>query len=548
MNDLRCYPADMGSSEAREMNGLQLGFKQALSPRKRWLINCLSLCLFGLASLGSAAEPKTKAPNIVFLFSDDQTVMAAGCYGNKEIITPNLDRLAKDGVRFVNHYNTTAICMASRCNVLTGLYEYRHGCNFEHGDLQRRFFNDSYAVRLRQAGYFTGFAGKIGFLLQGEKFAAFEKEFDVWAGGPGQTFYETAKNEGIARYAAQYPHCSRAYGAWAQDFLKTAKASGKPFCLSVSFKAPHLPFTPDPADLKLYEGKTFTRPANYGIEKGTHLSAQVHTSRAASGYREWVTDYDNTVSRYYALITGVDAAVGMIREGLEREGLAENTVIIFTSDNGYNSGSHGFGDKVLPYEEGSKSPLIIFDPRGRQQAGAVSEAITANVDMAATIFALSGVTSPEGIDGKNLQPLLKNPGRQVREYLPLFNFWGAKTAQSLAVVTPEWKYIHWYSASDGMKPTDELFHLVTDRTEMANVASDPNYAGDLARMQKAYDAEVAAIAKKVVTGHGYEPYPQLFDRSLPWAKKASLITPAMGAGSNEGGVKKNKKKAAKEKS
>ena len=94
----------------------------------------------------------------------------------------------------------------------------------------------------------------------------------------------------------QYPHCSRAYGAWAQDFLKAAKQSGKPFCMSISFKAPHLPSTPDPIDLKLYEAKkTFTRPLNYGVEKGKHLSPQVHTSRAATGYREWVNDYDKTV-------------------------------------------------------------------------------------------------------------------------------------------------------------------------------------------------------------------------------------------------------------
>ena len=306
-----------------------------------------SILLFfaSFSLLHNAALAAEDRPNIIFLFSDDQTVRAAGCYGNQEIVTPHLDQLAKEGTRFTSHYNTTSICMASRCCVLTGLYEYRHGCNFEHGDLQRRFLENSYTVKLRQAGYFTGFAGKLGFDLEGEKFEVFETEFDAWAGGPGQTDYVTAKNKGIAKYADKYPHCSRAYGAWALDFMKSAKDSGKPFCMSISFKAPHLPFTPDPIDMKHYEGKTFTRPANYGVENGRHLSPQSHTSRAASGYREWIDDYDNTAAKYYALITGVDAALGMIREGLEREGLAANTVIIYTSDNGYNSGSHGFGDK-----------------------------------------------------------------------------------------------------------------------------------------------------------------------------------------------------------
>ena len=484
----------------------------------------IGIAILNAASASNLSAAETAKPNIIFLFSDDQTEQAVGCYGNKDVITPNLDNLASEGVRFTNHYNTTSICMASRCSVMTGLYEYRHGCNFGHGDLERRFMDLSYPVLLGKAGYFTGFAGKIGFVLQDGKFEALAPLFDVWAGGPGQTFYETAKNEGIAKYADQYPHCSRAYGAWAVDFLKAAKASGKPFCMSISFKAPHKPFTPDPIDMKLYEGRTFTRPQNYGVENGKHLSPQVHTSRAATAYREWVNDYDNTAAKYYALVTSVDAAVGMIREGLEREGLAENTVIIMTSDNGYNSGSHGFGDKVIPYEEGSKSPLIIYDPRlPKQRAGTVCEAVTANVDMAATIFALAGVPAPEGIDGRNLVPLLTDPTGQVREVLPLFNFWGIQSAQSMAVVTPEWKYIYWYYGGDGMTPTEELFHLAGDRYEMATLARDPGYAAELAAMRRRYDAELAAIKANVVQGHGHEAYPVLFDRSLAWEEKAPLL-------------------------
>jgi arylsulfatase A-like enzyme len=505
------------------------------------------LLILGLGLASDLPLSAAERPNIVFLFSDDQTARAVGCYGNADVITPHLDKLAHDGVRFTNHYNTTSICMASRCSVLTGLYEYRHGCNFAHGDLERRFIEQSYPVRLREAGYFTGFAGKIGFVIQGEEFEALAPLFDQWAGGPGQTFYETAKNEGIAKYADQYPHCSRAYGAWAQDFLKAAKHSGKPFCMSISFKAPHLPPTPDPIDLELYEGKTFTRPANFGVENGKHLSPQSKTSRAATSYREWVNDYDRAARTYYALITGVDAAVGMIREALDQQGLAGNTVIIFTSDNGYNSGSHGFGDKVIPYEEGSKSPLIVYDPRlPAQHAGKVSEAITANVDMAATIFAFSGVAAPEGIDGRNLLPLLTSPTGQVREFLPLFNFWGIPSAQSMAVVTRHWKYIYWYFGDAGMTPTEELFHFDQDRLEMKNLAGDSRYADELAKMRSAYDTELAAIASKVVTGHGYEPYPTLFDRSLPWNRKAPLLKASRGGGSDEeGGAKKNRKKARK---
>ena len=193
------------------------------------ILNCLLVVSCALSPTASRAETSASRLNIVFLFSDDQTAQAIGCSGNSEVITPNLDQLAREGVRFTNHYNTTSICMASRCCVLTGLYEYRHGCNFDHGDLERRFIEQSYPVKLRQAGYYTGFAGKIGFVLRGEEFETLAPLFDDWAGGPGQTEYETAKNIGSAKYAHQFPHCSRAYGAWGEDFLNVAKASGQPY-------------------------------------------------------------------------------------------------------------------------------------------------------------------------------------------------------------------------------------------------------------------------------------------------------------------------------
>ena len=132
----------------------------------------------------------------------------------------------------------------------------------------------------------------------------------------------------------------------------------------------------------------------------------------------------------------------MIRQALTREGFAENTVLIFSSDNGYNMGAHGFGDKVLPYEEASRSPLIIHDPRRPEASrGRTSTALTGQVDIAATIHAFAGVPAPADIDGHNLLPLLDNPAGRVRDAMPLFNYWGVSSAQSLAIVAPGWKYI-----------------------------------------------------------------------------------------------------------
>lgn len=527
-------------------------FRMEIDQKYNAYLRSVSLFLAAMAYLSpSCAESLCSAdesrPNIIFLLSDDQTIGAVGCYGNSGIITPHLDQLAAEGVRFTNHYNTTSICMASRASVMTGLYEYRHGCNFSHGDLERRFMDQAYPVLLRQAGYFTGSAGKIGFVLQKNDFEGLAPMFDMWGGGPGQTFYETAKNEAIAKYAEQYPHCSRAYGAWALDFLKEAKASGKPFCMNISFKAPHKPSTPDPIDLELYGRRTFTPPPNYGAENGSHLSLQSKTSRAATSFEDgdWKQDYDKRARNYYALITGVDAAVGMIREGLQREGLADNTVIIFTSDNGYNCGAHGFSDKVLPYEEGSKSPLIIYDPRlSKQHAGAVCDALTGNVDMAATICSFARVSTPEAIDGRDLRPLLLDPESQVRDALPLFNFWGIESAQSMAVMTQRWKYVYWYFGGNDLQPTEELFNLSNDRFEMANRASQLNYASDLALMRQLYDSEIESIRAKAVDDHGHRPYAILFSRIASWDQKAPLLKDLNTQENEEGGTPRLRRRKA----
>lgn len=139
-------------------------------------------------------------------------------------------------------------------------------------------------------------------------------------------------------------------------FSESGQAERSSLLHEHQFQSAHLPFRPDPLDLARYEGKTdFARPANYGVENGRHLSPQSQTSRAATNYREWITKYDETAKLYYALITGVDEAVGMIRRSLEAEGLSENTIIIFTSDNGYNCGAHGFGDTPCPMKRHPKS-------------------------------------------------------------------------------------------------------------------------------------------------------------------------------------------------
>jgi arylsulfatase A-like enzyme len=368
---------------------------------------------------------------------------------------------------FANYYNTTSICMASRATIMTGMYEYKTGCNFMHGPLRSDLFQQSYPVLLREAGYY--------------------------------------KNEFIRQYADQYPHSSRAYGAWAHDFLKEAKASGKPFCLSISFKAPHLPFTPDPYFDSVYAGKKYIPPKNYGAENAFHLADQAKTGRQYNNYvfwRESEESYQDAIRKYNQLIHGVDHAVGMIRNSLDELGLAENTVIIFTSDNGYSCGAHSFGGKVLPYEEASKSPLIIYDPHASEdQRGIIRDRVTGNIDMAPTILSYAGLPVPENMDGKNLIPLLEDENGMERETVTLMNMWGNDEIQAMGVVSSEWKYIYWQYEDERMETAEELFHIGQDRLEMKNVAWEEVYREKLTEMRQIYDQHLQYLSDHAVDFH-----------------------------------------------
>ena len=500
---------------------------------------------------------KARQPNIVFLLADDQCTYSMGCYGTPNVKTPHLDRLAREGMVFDKHYDTTAICMASRVNIMTGKYEYRAGCNFEHGPLLEEHWLASYPVLLREAGYQTGFAGKFGFEIakqpEGKGWLP-EDDFDAWGGGPGQTSYQTMRNQSMRKYAKEYPHSTLSYGAFGRDFILDSAKQDKPFCLSISFKAPHHPTTPDPRFDDIYAGQSFVKPANYGREYGVHFSEQSRLGRQFERFHSWhySDDYDRVMATYYQQIYAIDVAVGMIRDAIQEANVERDTVVIYTSDNGFLCGSHGYGSKVLPYEESSRVPLIIFDPRvviedsiddvvapsnealskeeepslrsdkrEANQNQAMEEslavyrrcsALTANVDIAPTILSLAGLTLIDGMDGKDLMPLYTEPKKEHHQWLPLISVWGPEEVHSLSVVTRDWKLIRWPSTSNGMKPSEELYHLASDPIEITNLIDVKDVAADQDRMHKIYDEAVEHWIKESVPYHNYQPAGALFKR------------------------------------
>jgi len=204
-------------------------------------------------------------------------------------------------------------------------------------------------------------------------------------------------------------------------------------------------------------------------------------------------------------------ALGMIRAELEAQGVADNTVVIYTSDNGFLCGAHGYGSKVLPIEESARAPLIIYDPRSPSAGkGWRCSALTGNIDFAPSILELAGLSAPKNMDGVSLLSLLRTPQSDVREQLAFINVWGPEATHSMTALTKRWKYTYWGYEGKGMKAAEDLFDLGRDPMEMKNLASNPEYAAKLKAMREQYDQQLSAWRKESVGK--YQPFGTSFAR------------------------------------
>jgi len=220
------------------------------------------------------------------------------------------------------------------------------------------------------------------------------------------------------------------------------------------------------------------------------------------------------MAKYYQLIYAVDVAVGMIRDAVKDSGIHHKTLIIFTSDNGYFCGAHGYGSKVLPYEESSRVPLIIYDPRSPKKSDRCN-AVTANIDLAATILD-AALKKPTHSNGSSL---LKNYTTSTNHHrdrvVPLINVWGPEQAFSLGFVKGDWKYIYWPYADDGMKPTAEIYNLKEDPLELHNRINDSAAKDMRLELEKDYDSLVLEWQQHAIDRPHYKTATTLFSRENP---------------------------------
>jgi len=487
------------------------------------------------ASVGGFAQRAgAQPPNILFVLTDDQRRDSLGCYGNKEVRTPHIDRLASEGVVFDNAFVNSAICTPSRACYFLGQHERRHGVNFNSGTaLAPRAWEGSYPVLLRKAGYFTGYVGKNHVPVgdKGYRSGIIESSFDFWYGAHGHLSFYPKKPHAIFRKSKADTQ-PEILGEGAAEFLSAAQAflrerpAGRPFCLSVAFNLPHRAGTGSmrqlETDPELYRTAYRDRLNDHALPKHYTPKATIGTPRLPADvlraqYRQNSYDYVDTeaslrehIVRTYQTITGIDQVVGRLRAQLAEHGLDGNTVIVFASDHGIMAGEYGLGGKALNYEPCLRIPMIVMDPRlpETQRARRLPNLVE-SIDVAPTLLDLARLKPPASMQGRSMAPLLRGESPRWREYAFAENLWSTQFGNPRveSARSRDWKYIRyfssdralferpaaeqarayreWLSASArGLQPDhEELFHIASDPDESRNLAGDPAHSAMLARMR-----------------------------------------------------------------
>jgi arylsulfatase len=437
----------------------------------------LALLFLGCISISAACA---KPMNIVLLYADDWRFDTLGVAGNPVLKTPVLDALSAKGVRFTENRVTTAICGVSRATLLTGQWMSRHGN--EAFSMFRTPWEQTFPGVLRENGYHLGYVGK----WHCGKFPA--KRFDLARAYSGKHWMKDEEGNDI--------HVTAKNEKDSLEFLRE-RPEDKPFCLTVAFFATHAEdanpeqFLPQKESMALYEDQMIPVPPNMTDDSFRRLPPFIANEKNEGRARwHWRFDepekYQRMMKNYYRMATEVDATCGRILEELERQGVRGETLVIFTTDNGFFHGEHGLADKWYPHQESIRVPLIVDDPRMRAEVrGVANEALTLNVDLAPTILSAAEVEIPEGMQGRDISPLYlsADPVMWRSEY-----FYEHATIRntdfipsSQALVRKDWKYIYWPDFGK-----EQLFDLTNDPREEHDLAEESAQAGRLAEMRERF--------------------------------------------------------------
>jgi iduronate 2-sulfatase len=480
--------------------------------RTRLALTLATLCLFSSAATAADA----KRPNVLFLMSDDLNNML-GCYGDPLAKTPNIDRLAARGVRFDRAYCAFPLCGPSRNSLLTGLYPNSTSI-LANAQIFRQTIPSHVSMpqAFRQAGYFAARIGKLYHYnvpksigtnghddpgsweleLNPAGVDRLEEEPKIFSLTPGN-FGGT-----LSWYASPKGDRHHTDGLMADDAAwvleRCARQKDRPFFLAVGFFRPHTPYVSPQNYFDLYQEQEM--PVVQGVKED---QADIPPAGLASYKKEQdkLTDDLRRQCRqaYYASISFMDAQVGRVVDALDRLGLADNTIIVFTSDHGYHMGEHGLWQKQSLFEESARVPLLIVAPGAK--AGAVAKSPVGLIDVFPTLAELCDVKPSENIQGQSLAPMLKDPTVEGRGWAISqvvrgggFKRFGASPAVGdqgqrffgYSLRTPRWRYTEWDEGRSGR----ELYDHEADPREITNLANDSAQADTVAKLSQQLRAAV----------------------------------------------------------
>lgn len=483
-------------------------------------------CVLMLGALPLKAQRK---PNIVLIISDDHAFQAIGAYGGREARTPNIDRLAREGVRFNRAYVTNSICGPSRAVILTGKHSHKNGFkDNEHSRFDGS--QNTFIKELGKAGYNTAWIGKWHLETRPEGFS-------YWQILPGQGHYynpDFQMMDGARKNFEGY--VSNVVEDEAEKWL-SGRDTSKPFCLVIGHKATHRTWIPDTTDMGAFENTTFELPANFfdkyvgreaarvqemsiseSMRMGYDLkmfgdSAEANregsikrmnpAQRAkfdafynpiadglktvrftAEGFAQW--KFQRYMRDYMSTALSLDRNIGRTLDYLDRNGLAENTIVIYMSDQGFYMGEHGWFDKRFMYEESFRTPMIIRYP-GKLKPGSVNNDFVMNLDVAPTLLDAAGAAVPADMQGKSFLPVLARKGKARKAmYYHYYENGEHAVSPHFGVRTERYKLIRFYKRVNGW----ELYDLKKDPSEMKNVFNDVKYRKIKAMMMSELQGQI----------------------------------------------------------
>ena len=413
--------------------------------------------------------------NLLFILSDDQGYWAMGCAGNPEIRTPNLDRLAATGLRFENFFCASPVCSPARASILTGTIPSRHGVQdflragnsnlYEAGDHGIEYLagQEAYTDVLAKHGYSCGLSGKwhLGYAEKPQKSFAF---WDVHAGGSGPYYHAPMIRDNKLYQKPDY--VTDLITDNALVFLETQKSSDQPFCLNVHYTAPHAPWSREHHPAELFDDYYDNCPFESTPNVPMHPNQLAKEGAAGSlGFTE--TSRRESLGGYFAAVTAMDANIGRLLDWLEANNLREDTLVVFTSDNGMNMGHHGIygkGNGTFPpnmFDTSVKVPTIFSRP-GYLPEGRVESALYSHYDIMPTLLEYLGIEDHGAAyrPGRSFAGVLAGDKAEPREKVVVFDEYGP----TRMIRTAEWKYVHRYPYGP-----HELYDLVNDPDETENL-------------------------------------------------------------------------------